>query len=740
MATNHLPQLADALQHGNLALFVGADLPQAVTGRPSRADLAASLAQRLGLSSPPPPWPEVAARYEASAGRFALVRWLKDQLDPTGKSPGSIYGLLARVSVATYITSAHDTWLYNSLQEAGRPPNLPVVGADSLGLQEADRPTVVHLFGVRDRPESLVLTAADLRRLPQTKIQILAGLVQPTLANKTILIVGQDLRDTYFQTIYQTALFQAGTIRPPAFAVWEGLADWEKQIWRDQGVHVIDMAAVDLLNTICSYSHAVAETKAACSPSSLPLVKLIVDASVPKQVFVDKAFELTILVRLPSSPSLEESESARVRSGKLTIDWPEHMHYIPVRVEISAPDCTIDGERSQHILLERDGGSEPLYFNLTPKKLGVINIIVKVYQQEYLLGNASVPTHVTEQFAGRVETVTRSFLIRSHPSPSSITWLHLSDLHFRKSQAYDENIVLKALLHDLVEQQVRPDLIAVSGDIAFSGQPAEYDLARRFFDDLLQTTGLNEDRLFLVPGNHDVDRSLISTGARAIGDSLSDRKSANALLSTPTDRKLVFARFKGYAAFVKAYLGKEWRFDDSRYFYVQSLDLAGQWVALLGLNSAWLCGSDQDKASGLLIGERQARAALEQAEGANLKIALLHHPFDWLREFDQNDSAAMLTDGCDFILHGHLHQAAATQLTSPDGAATILACGACYETREFPNMYNWVRLDPSAGTGTVYLRRYSDARGGFWAKDVLTYRNAPDGTYTFSLRGGVALT
>jgi hypothetical protein len=36
----------------------------------------------------------------------------------------------------------------------------------------------------------------------------------------------------------------------------------------------------------------------------------------------------------------------------------------------------------------------------------------------------------------------------------------------------------------------------------------------------------------------------------------------------------------------------------------------------------------------------------------------------------------------------------------------------------------------------VYLRRYSDARGGFWAKDVMTYRNVQDGEYTFSLRGG----
>jgi hypothetical protein len=71
----------------------------------------------------------------------------------------------------------------------------------------------------------------------------------------------------------------------------------------------------------------------------------------------------------------------------------------------------------------------------------------------------------------------------------------------------------------------------------------------------------------------------------------------------------------------------------------------------------------------------------------------------------------------------------------------IVAAGACYETRRYPNSYNYVRLDPAAdggaGRGTVYLRRYSDQRGGFWARDTLTYRNAPDGVFQFPLPAGL---
>jgi hypothetical protein len=45
----------------------------------------------------------------------------------------------------------------------------------------------------------------------------------------------------------------------------------------------------------------------------------------------------------------------------------------------------------------------------------------------------------------------------------------------------------------------------VTGDVAFSGKAEEYELARRFFDDLLGVTGLGKERLFpskcwIMPG------------------------------------------------------------------------------------------------------------------------------------------------------------------------------------------------------------------------------------------------
>ena len=90
-----------------------------------------------------------------------------------------------------------------------------------------------------------------------------------------------------------------------------------------------------------------------------------------------------------------------------------------------------------------------------------------------------------------------------------LTWLHLSDLQLQKESG--QAVVLKQLLDDverLREENLRPDFICVTGDVADSGQPDEYGRAREFFDDLLHLTSVSRERLFIIPGNHDIDERM----------------------------------------------------------------------------------------------------------------------------------------------------------------------------------------------------------------------------------------
>jgi serine/threonine protein kinase len=317
---------------------------------------------------------------------------------------------------------------------------------------------------------------------------------------------------------------------------------------------------------------------------------------------------------------------------------------------------------------------------------------------------------------------------------SLITWLHISDLQCRTAHSGDAQAVCQGLLDDVagqIERQgLRLDFVALTGDVAYAGQPAEYALAGQFLHELLSAAGLDRSRLFVVPGDHDVDLERVTPGARSIGEFLNDRATTNAILASPIDRRLLFARFAGYAAFAGDCLDKTQRFDPDHYFYTHSLLLGGQRVALLGLNSAWLSAPDHDEARKGTLGERQVEIALEQVQNADLRIALVHHPPARLRSFDRQAVEPLLRYGCNFVLHGPAEPGAAANLKARQGEALAIAAGAGHG-------YNLVQIDLVTGQGTVILRQYDRDRGR-WEPDR-RQPNAPEGCYHFSLNGRVSL-
>ncbi|MBU2547391.1 MAG: metallophosphoesterase, partial [Proteobacteria bacterium] len=319
---------------------------------------------------------------------------------------------------------------------------------------------------------------------------------------------------------------------------------------------------------------------------------------------------------------------------------------------------------------------------------------------------------------------------------NTITWLHISDLHFKENDEWNRNIVLNALLKDVKKcvtgEGLRPDFITVTGDIAFKSAIEEYERAEPFFEKLLGATGVEKDRLLIVPGNHDVDLDaipgMISRATRSLVD---DRDGIIEVLSDSKERGSLFHKFHHYAGFITNYLENKSPFDHDHYYFVRTLTLAGRKVAILGLNSTWLYQKDFDRGC-LALGEPQVRKALEESEGADLRIALMHHPFKWFMD-TEGSCESLLVRSCDYILHGHLHQTGVTNLSTPDAGAMVLAAGAGFQGRRDRNACNWVRLDFDNNRGTVYLREYSDESGGFWTEDTRTYENAKGGRYDFPL-------
>ena len=254
-----------------------------------------------------------------------------------------------------------------------------------------------------------------------------------------------------------------------------------------------------------------------------------------------------------------------------------------------------------------------------------------------------------------------------------VTWLHLSDLHFKSGKAsekFNREIVLKALWRDIKKQAasgLEPDFVVFTGDVAYHGRANEYKAAwKKFFEPLLSVTDLFNDKVFVVPGNHDVDWDKIDfVIANGMFGLRTDSDQINQFLSAEQDRTYAFRKFDAYAEFVNTYFAETSAFNETDYFYTHSIEIQGnRRLAIMGLNSAWMSACVKDARGGmldqgnLLIGERQLEEALDQTEKPEkpgIRIALLHHPLDWLHEADRFRIQKRLNASCDFVLHGHWH-------------------------------------------------------------------------------------
>jgi predicted phosphodiesterase len=301
--------------------------------------------------------------------------------------------------------------------------------------------------------------------------------------------------------------------------------------------------------------------------------------------------------------------------------------------------------------------------------------------------------------------------------PERIAWIHISDLHFRIGQSeWAQNVVARDLLQDLghrVHDWPALRFAVISGDLAFSGDVQEYRLVGEFLDEFRNVSGLARERLFIVPGNHDVIRSVKKTcyvGARAM---LTSSQEVDQFLGDPPERESLLERQGHFRSFDREFhRGVNRTLTPDELGYVASLDVDGFPIAVAGLNSAWLCGGDDD-CGHILVGERQAIDSLQILDGAqsNLVIGLLHHPVSWLCDFDQAPLLARFVRRCDFLHRGHLHEPHVSLVRNLSGeTCVVVGAGATYSGRHFRNSYSVVILDLSQSVASVHSYGYADSQ------------------------------
>lgn len=319
----------------------------------------------------------------------------------------------------------------------------------------------------------------------------------------------------------------------------------------------------------------------------------------------------------------------------------------------------------------------------------------------------------------------------------SITWLHLSDWH-QHGKDYRRDDVKRRLVDDISQRGrisdtlVDIDFLFFTGDLAFSGKAEEYrDAKAEFLEPVRLAAGVEIDHVFLVPGNHDQDLDMLELVPPAV-KGLSTWESQDRWFRDPIRRNALLTPMTAYSTFVREYLRAHAPQPDPAYGYGQIVEVAGLKVGILGLNSAWYSGynrsgNDLNEHGRLILGEPQVYDALQAIEGADLTVALLHHPFEWHTEsvFLQQKIRAR----CHFLLCGHQHIPQLQIVRDPDSTCRIIPAGASYNRSlvesGYASGYNFVHLDLDASTGSIHMRRWRERGPGAWTEDTEAYLHRP---------------
>ena len=319
--------------------------------------------------------------------------------------------------------------------------------------------------------------------------------------------------------------------------------------------------------------------------------------------------------------------------------------------------------------------------------------------------------------------------------------LHISDVHLSQTNYRDFQFVKDALLRDLADEKTipKPDIVCFSGDLVHAGGKDDdfYIAHEQLIEPVLKQLGVPPNRFFIVPGNHDIDRDEVRNNA-IVEDgqfsSLSTREKLNGFIDqflVGADIAFNFRRLSNYFEFHDL-INDALHIRKTPFFCTSTLDINGVSLGIACLNSAWRCTGEEGRDYGrLLIGERAVTEASSDIASCDIRIAMMHHPLGWLREFDREDCRPLLMRDFDLILTGHTHRQSPEWQETPMGRAVFSEGGALYVSRRWFNGYCSIRFDTRGQQCEFTLRRYEDEPKKFSAATNVSQ----DGRFFVQLRG-----
>lgn len=249
----------------------------------------------------------------------------------------------------------------------------------------------------------------------------------------------------------------------------------------------------------------------------------------------------------------------------------------------------------------------------------------------------------------------------------TIRIFHISDFHLNKKSLKDWNdFMSKAFINFINANKGEENFIVCTGDMADRGgadfggiQQGLEKFKESVIIPIVAQTGIPIERFILAPGNHDIDRKadpdFACEGVRTIIKVHEVDKVNEYTTQLIAEKGSPSKRVGAYYEFVQELYANNTNVYISYLGAVYNYEIAGRCISFSSFNTAWNCCDDKDREFGLAIGESQYLQCDNLIPQGATKIAVMHHPLDWLIYEKQSIQKWMRRD-YDLLLMGHIHE------------------------------------------------------------------------------------
>ena len=240
-------QLSDSIQDGTLVAFLGAavsmsyqsvstgrDIPGLMSGK----DIVEDLSNLRNYINADMTFLEACFLYKKNEGRVALERYLEKHIDRPAIRPLPAHVILANIPFSSYVTTNYDRLLETALIESRRNP-FPIIEDEDVSRFLPSAIPVIKLHGCVTRPVTMLACEDEYTPLSE-RSPIIEALLKTQLANKTILFLGYSLEDSDFKLTYEMVLRTLGEHMPKSYAVVKYASSYQKELWSQRGIKVIE--------------------------------------------------------------------------------------------------------------------------------------------------------------------------------------------------------------------------------------------------------------------------------------------------------------------------------------------------------------------------------------------------------------------------------------------------------------------------------------------------------------------